>query len=634
MKSLMLLWQEFAAQCGEECSVSTLRDMKTVTDRVEHEGWSFFAITLPQFGKDFERSLELSCASRSSFQGFTWRGGLPAFLGGFLDLVFDRTTGRLVDIPSVAAIHSIRQLTQLFGKVEVPTTARRNRTAIEGYVDCETEVKRCDALRSPSSVKEFGVISHLLFGELFQRVDFDLLKEQRGPEGLHDPNWPYIHPKHGPGATADGLGGNAKFNVREWPASLENVFPYGEYAIPYWRSSDRYGPVDLREPGHERAAKLVCVPKTLKTPRLIAKEPTAKQYMQQAVKGLIVPSIQRDKSRMLGRMIGFDDQPNNHRLAHQGSLSGEYATLDLSEASDRVSNQLVRMLFRRWPHIAEAVDATRSRTVDVPGHGELTLSKFASMGSALTFPVEAMVFLAVVFIGIERELRRPLTASDVLALAGKVRVYGDDIIIPVQYAEIVSKTLEDFGLRVNMGKSFWIGRFRESCGKEYYGGDDVSIVRVRHVVVNPDKSWSLPAKRTHALEVESLVSLRNRCYVGGWWRVAKWLDGWIGPLLGGLYPTVLCTHLGPEKELGARSSGLVRWSVLGYQADYSLLDTQAPVVRCWERIHDTPESNLEGEGALWKCLSYTGIEPMALDHLEYAGRPTSSALKRRKSSPF
>nr|UJQ85657.1 MAG: hypothetical protein 3 [Leviviridae sp.] len=640
--SLMLLWQEIAQELGDECCVSTTLDFKRVQRRFEHEGMPFLAITLPQFCKDFEKSLAQEVVDRSSFQGFTWRGRLPIFLGGFFDLVFDRRSGLLLDRPDAVAIYAIRSLTLFVGKVEIPASTRRQVAAIEGYVECEKEVERSDAQRSPGIYQEFARVSLLLFGELLDGAESSLRKELGTGRGNHDEygysgqplgsNWPFIHPKHGPGATADRLGGNAKFNLTEWPSRLEAVFPYGEYCIPNWRFRYLLDRVCFLEPGMERAAKLVSVPKTLKTPRLIAKEPTAMQYMQQAVQGLLVKSIQR--SSFVGKMIGFDDQEANHLLCHRGSITGKLATLDLSEASDRVSNRLVMTLFAQHPLLSEAVQATRSMNVDVPGYGRLALSKYASMGSALTFPVEAMVFLAAVFMGISRESNNRLSRKSIWAHVNEVRVYGDDIIVPTEYALSVIDSLEDLGLRVNHSKSFWTGKFRESCGKEYYAGTDVSVVRLRHLSTNPDGEWTLPTSRRDDLAVESTVSLRNRCYAGGLWKTAYWLDSWIGSLLGGLYPVVLAHPDPVTGEMGSRSHGLVRWSVVGYVADLSLLSTQAPMVRCWQRAQETPDSFLRDEGALTKVLSYRGLEPLALDHLDHAGRPTSSSLKRRMTSPF
>nr|QDH89758.1 MAG: RNA-dependent RNA polymerase [Leviviridae sp.] len=79
----------------------------------------------------------------------------------------------------------------------------------------------------------------------------------------------------------------------------------------------------------------------------------------------------------LSKVIGFDDQVPNQELARLGSLDQRTATLDMSDASDRVSNQLVRGLVRRWPSLSEAIDATRSRKAVLPGSGEvIRLAKF------------------------------------------------------------------------------------------------------------------------------------------------------------------------------------------------------------------------------------------------------------------
>lgn len=58
MKSLMLLWKEVANETATWCCTSTSLDYETVKVRSKHEGVSFLTITLPSFGKDFERGLE------------------------------------------------------------------------------------------------------------------------------------------------------------------------------------------------------------------------------------------------------------------------------------------------------------------------------------------------------------------------------------------------------------------------------------------------------------------------------------------------------------------------------------------------------------------------------------------------
>jgi len=630
MKSLMMLWRVVADEFGDMCSVSTTRDFKTFSSRVEDEGASFMTITLPRFCDDFQKSLSRGRVARELFQGFAFQSGLPRFLGGFLELIFDRASGHLLDKPNIEAIQAIRQLTLLFGKVQVAPTERRVRATIEGFVECEQEVKIADSRRSQREIEDFERVSALLWSDVLQRVDNDLFREQEGPR-VSDPEWPYLRPKHGPGATADRKSGNKKFDFFEWPQRLERTFPYGEYALPNWRYYSRLDRVDFLEPGAERPVRVITVPKTLKAPRIIAIEPSYMQYMQQGVKDLLVQSIREDY--LMGRMVGFDDQWRNNHLAKKGSVTEDLATLDLSEASDRVSNQLVRTMLRRWPHLFEAVDATRSRKADVPGHGVIRLAKFASMGSALTFPVEAMVFAAVVFIGIEKGLARPLSRADLHRFRKRVRVYGDDIIIPVEFAQSVIASLEAFGFKVNSNKSFLDGKFRESCGREYYDGHDVSVVRTRHVVVH-DGGWDLPSSRRFVTETESTVALRNRFYLSGLWRTAAWLDKWNRSLLGGWYPTVEVTSASQWDESTPRSPVLGRWTVMPMRGSTQEPQASDPYyhvlsVRGWVVESHLPPSEASGVGALLKVLSSRSEIFDDVQHLLRAGRPEAVRTKLR-----
>lgn len=632
MKSLMLLWQVVADEYGNRCGTSTSRDFETLTTRVEHEGLSFLTITLPQFCKDFERSLDMGRVDRNLFQGFKWKGGLPVFLRGFLGQVFDRDGGWLVSDPSIEAIRAVRQLSLLYSKLELTTTSRRYRKAMEGFVDCEAEIRQGDSERDTDFVGEFERISLLLWADVLSRVDATIYREHLGPSPSNE-GWPFIYPKHGPGATADRLCGNAKYDLAEWPERLDHVFPFVEYAVPNWRHFARQHRVDFPEPGMERPVRVVAVPKTMKSPRIIAIEPTAMQYMQQGIKDVLVPAIQADPE--MGLIVGFDDQARNRALAQEGSLTGHLATLDLSEASDRVSYSLVKSLLRHFPHVAEAVDVTRSLRADVDGFGIIPLTKFASMGSALTFPIEAMVFTTVVFLGIEKSLNRRLTRFDVQSLRGQVRVYGDDIIVPVESVQSVVQALETFGFKVNRSKSFWTGMFRESCGREFYRGHDVSVVKARKVVEN-NGMYDFPSSiRKHAALIESFVALRNNMYISGMWQTAAWLDKRIESLFGGHYPNVEVTYLNPEEGWGSRSKLLGRWSFLGYRAERTHRSLHTPIVRGYVARSRSPESISSDVGALHKVLSLPREKPFEdPEHLLRAGRPRVVRIKLEWATPY
>ena len=602
MKSLQFLWMEALTDVGAWCDICTIRDGKTAAARFEDEGLSFLTITLPGFGKDFERSLELGLVTHDQFKGFAFSGGLPRFLGGFLELVFDRRSGSLLECPSVDAIFAIRQLTLMMAKIGLDCAPHRKAKAIEGYIQCETEVKESSVERTEADYLQFSRLSLLLFAPCFDIV------ERRIKAGE-------LRGRHGPGNTADGLRGNSKFSGMHWNQRLEDAGLYAlDHLVNGYHDFERLQDVDFREPGSEQPAKIALVPKTQKGPRIIAQEPTHMMFMQQAILEVILEAFYRDN--LLCSFVGFNNQVPNQDLARIGSLNGSLATLDLSEASDRLSCQHVEFLLAQHPHFREAVFATRSLKADVPGKGVYTLAKFASMGSALTFPMEAFTFLVLVFVGIEKGLRRPLTMRDIKSFVGKVRVFGDDIICPVEFVTEVISTLEDFGLRVNAGKSFWTGKFRESCGREYYNGTDVSIVRVRAV---------LPTSLAHASEIESTVSTRNLFYKRGMWTVSQWLDQWMWKVLKH-YP-----HVHDTSPMIGRFTFLDVLSVRNAWAwsnDVRKDDcTWIPMVKGYKVRPQIPVSELDGEAALLKFLLKRGMDPYELGHLERAGRSQALYLK-------
>ena len=624
----MSLWSKVADEYATFCCTSAIFDKKTVEERYEHEGLSFLTITLPEFGQSIQKWIDLKQAGiHPSFA--RGRGGLPLFLGGFLSRVFDRETGVLLDNPCIDSILAIRQLTLMFGKLSLPCSDAREKRAMHQFVMCEKEVREADRNLSEQELTEFQNMSALLYSELFTQMDRDVY-------------YGNILPKHGPGSVADGLSSNGKYNQRTWTTRLESVFHSHQHLIPNYHFSDVLDQVDFLEPGAEIPVKVISVPKTLKTPRIIAIEPTCMQYMQQGLLRCFLAAFDRDE--LLKRLIGFDDQTPNQELARQGSTDGQTATLDLSDASDRVSNQLVRRMVSQWPHLLEAIDATRSRRADVPGHGVIRLAKYASMGSALCFPVEALVFTTLIFIGIQRSLNTTLTRKDIASFADSVRIYGDDLIVPVDHVLSIVQTLERFGARVGLHKSFWTGRFRESCGKEYLMGEDVSIVRVRQ---------ALPTTIADATGVISAVSLRNQLYNAGLWSTVSWLDKLLEDVLKH-FPRVAPT-----------SPVLGRVSFLGYDTERMHPSLHSPLVRGYVIQAKAPSDKLEDTGALLKCLlkletKHTtsvhnadvpcyrpGTAPSLKEpslwppttsqdekHLERSGRPKRVSIKLGWRSPF
>jgi hypothetical protein len=209
-----------------------------------------------------------------------------------------------------------------------------------------------------------------------------------------------------------------------------------------------------------RANRVVTVPKNAKTDRVIAIEPDLNLFVQ---KGF--GAIFRRRLQKVG--VDLNDQTVNQRLAREGSIDGSLATIDLSMASDTVSRGIVEQLLP--PDWLLALEQCRSPEGVLPSGDLIRYQKFSSMGNGFTFELESLIFWALV--------------SSVAELTGekdrRISVYGDDIICPVGIVEPVMGLLEYCGFSINRGKSFWAGPFRESCGKHYFSGTDVSPFFVR-----------------------------------------------------------------------------------------------------------------------------------------------------------
>ena len=602
MKSPMLLWKELALELGQWCRVCTTRDVQTVTRRFEEEGLSFLTITLPTFAVDFERGLADGRVAPTSFQGFKKRGGLPLLLGGFLELVFDRKTGVLLEHVSVDAIYAVRQLTRLYSKIFLPCSQERERKAFDGYVQVESELKAAEREWTPEDLRAFSRIARLLFGRVLSSADVLCASGE-------------LVPRHGKGTTAEKLLGNQKFYSTEWTQRLESAgFHADSYLIPNHRYVQYLSVLEFLDPGAERPSRVISVPKTLKTPRIIAAEPVCMQYTQQAIAKPLVELLENDCISKW--FVGFTDQVPNQALARVGSVDGGLATLDLSEASDRVSNRLVEILLHGFTNLSEMVQASRSLRADVPRHGVIPLTKFASMGSALTFPMEAMVFCTVAFLGIESCLGSKLTEKGIKSLIGQVRVYGDDIVVPAQYAVSVSSALEAFGFKVNSRKSFWTGKFRESCGKDYYAGQDVTTVKVRRVT---------PTTLNDVEEIVSMVSLRNQLHHRGFVSSVAALDHYLVKLLKH-FPKV------------AENSPLLGRHSVEMTIDKMCPRTHKPLARGYVVKDRLPINSVDGPQALLKIFlknfEKDDLPVVGFDHLERSGRPSGVALKLTMADPY
>lgn len=309
----------------------------------------------------------------------------------------------------------------------------------------------------------------------------------------------HFDPWHGPGSVAD-----SKRDVDDkfCHMHLDNRLHYllnkiedgHELPRPWIPSS-----VDFR------ASKVVFVPKSADKLRTICMEPTSLQYCQQGALHAIQDWAENHpylrKRFSLTSRYEDDPQNPNRELAFLGSLNGEYATIDLSAASDSVSWSLVRRVFSNTA-LREILWCTRSHLCTLPTGQTIPSGKFAPMGSALCFPIECIIFAAIV----ESTLRN--LGED--SRYSQYRVFGDDIIVETDFCLPVIEQLEFYGFRVNMEKSFFRSDiphfFRESCGGDYLDGYDITPLRISR------RFQSCQINGHHPSRVEGLIEMTNRSF--------------------------------------------------------------------------------------------------------------------------
>jgi len=625
MKSLEDLHLLLLAEASRNTGIDTSLDIKLFESRLKNEGMSFCTISLPAYTKSLYVAMDRGRIVPEDFPSFGKNHHLPRFLHGFMERIFDSNTGELLDDPDIYCVRAVIQITGVLSKVELPCPPERVEAALNGYIETDVDVRVWEAgVRERTDLlREFRQTANSLFGDVFRITQELLLSDD-------------FVPAHGPGATAERTRNNARWKQRSWPARLEDIFPMWRYAF----SSARYyldalDAGEITEPGTELPVRIVDVPKTQKTPRIIAIEPTCMQYLQQGIRRCFESAIKRDK--LVSRMITLNDQTPNQRLALLGTLghlpivgrwtAESVATLDLSEASDRVSNLLVKTMLLDYPELNRAIQACRSTHASVPGMEDpVPLAKFASMGSALTFVVETIVFTVIVSMAVRRDLHRelgpttPVLQKRFYRALEWVHVYGDDIVVPTHHAAATVRLLEDFGLKVNKHKSFTGSNFRESCGKEYFRGFDVTYAKLRQPLPH-----RLQPETDYAKSIASLVAFHNLLVERDWFETADTLATYIEGFI-------------PFPYVSASSPVLGRQG-LSNEYDIHRFDPnlQRPQVRGAVLVERKRKDPLGGDGALNKFFfnRLIGDEPIYdPNHLLQAGRPVSLRIRTRYGNSY
>lgn len=596
LEMMACIYRDASIRCSAD--VSDKRDLDTLRSRTESEGLSFLTIALPGFCKEFERSLAIGHVDSKAFPGFRREKAraIPAFLQGMLSRIFSLESGRLLyENPQeqTTIIEGIRQICLAFKKVELPCTPARERMALSSFKQVEREL-HAFSLDEDSRRIFRQVSSSLWHGMLFDFCHSSLL------------------PRHGPGATSERISGNQKYNWRSWVARLEPFFPFVGSAYPMGivESPEEIENVNVLTTDQELPVRVVFVPKTLKSPRVIAIEPCAMQYAQQGVRSFLYRKL--SQWPFSAGHVNFRDQGINQALALVASENGLLATIDLSDASDRVPLDLVIDMLSSNQDFLDCVLACRSTSAQLPdGELLLDLKKFASMGSALCFPIEAMYFYTICVIALLKAKNLPVSRESLYKVTRLIYVYGDDIIVPSANAECVLESLQQYNCKPNLAKTFLTGKFRESCGVDAYDGVEVTPTYIRHMP---------PSDRSQASAIASWVATRNAFYKRGFWATAQFIQDRINSILGCL------PYLEEESE------GLGYFSFLGYRSaerwneDLQRLEVRTFVVKAVRRT-----DVLNGYPALTKGLLRleTSVEGQDSSPFDVTVQRGAVALKRR-----
>lgn len=590
-------------------------------------------IDFPAIDKLFTRSLALGHLNTKTWPYFgRCRRGtrIPVFTGALFQMIFE-PNGALRESPSIEAIAVMRQLLCGLKKIRLQCEDRRTYEEVRDFFKLEAQIRRptlawdADDLSLGSSRRVRHVADILdvepgdsgqLFGPLNGNSAEDLreplhilqLVADRIASGFGDLHVeePTELPKHGPGVVANHSKGDSKFSFPEWPAKLEAIFPRDLYGhTDFGVAADQDGHVRFGSL-NECPSRLIAVPKTQKSPRLIAAEPSQHQWIQQLVRSQLERRIARTALR---NCIFFRSQIPNQILASTGSFDGSYGTIDLSSASDRLSCWLVERLFRSNWTCLERFHACRTRwltnNIDKKRPKYIRLNKFGAMGSAVTFPVQSICYAMIAItatVVTERGEQDPLyrvSGRNIEDAAKRVRVFGDDIIVPRHAFELTCRLLQALGLKVNTDKSFNEGNFRESCGVDAYKGQSVTPTYLLE-----------PSMSATSTNLSGRLEVVNNFFSAGYWHISDYLLSQLGKF----------KHLLPVVPVGSGLLGVS--SFMGYSTDHLKsrwnADTHQQEVRVMRNLARKVFAPTHGYFQLFQFLSEsekTKLNTSVLDYL-------------------
>jgi hypothetical protein len=461
--------------------------------RIGTERGSFYLERLPELGKSFETSLitgedfiiprgwEIMDGTRlpkfmyQLFSQLLRDDGSPRFEFHYSNSGNQILCGETM-IPSedltciCRAVQYIRQVCMMWSKVETFTDAEDESPIPSDKVICAKNQKALDAFIQRATKKlsldwdddlrsvmnEARRLLRCVFTTDCQEND-ELMDFVKNPWG-----------RHGPGAVAGREVGPEKWSFNKWPGLPSKLFS--------WRDG-----MDCEVHAVERQdhARLCMVPKDYRGPRIICIEPKENQFGQQGLMDILYRLTHR--CTLTKRSISFYETDESRRACYDY----RYATIDLKDASDTINLVLARYLLPRW--VFKLVTRYRSREIITPT-GLIKSRCLATMGNATCFPLETLLFWSL-SLGAMIVLRDSYPTRSRKHLNLEMRVFGDDIIVPLWSCDYVARVLEAAGLLVNTSKTCSFSLVRESCGEWVFAGKENKIARFHSLDVADHRSF-------------------------------------------------------------------------------------------------------------------------------------------------
>jgi hypothetical protein len=518
------------------CTLIDDSDIEWLEKSIRTRGVRIVLEDLPELGKSFDKAISDGYWDPRSIPSFfpwhDWKG--PGVFRLLLDRVFDKSVPRykrfdqhytwyplpILWNPCPNSIFFFRTLCYAFKKFEVECPSDRVRETVETFfrideglreptLTWELEAPYFEASQANHKRLRF-ISSHTLGDECNTVTERKLLVAldevcARLWANVPEVDISSIVPGHGPGAVGDLRSSADKYTLPNWTKRLEESFPQDLFAFSSEEIAKDFGKQKglVVPPG-----QLTAVPKDFTKPRLITVEPTSHQFLQQG----LMQWIRRNLPDPLRHSIDFLSQQPSRDAARKASVDLQAATVDLSSASDRLSlwtverairnASLLRCLYAcRTPDVIDATGLTGQRAL---------LKKFAGQGSAVTFPIQSIIYACCGIAAVCVERGWTVNKRNILRSSKLVRVFGDDIVLPKSaliHLDVIFSCLQ---LRINVGKTHYSGRFRESCGGDYYDGHDVTPLYIRRAS-HGDQT---------VRDVVSLVDVSNNAYEKGMWHTS------------------------------------------------------------------------------------------------------------------